>query len=364
MRATQRTIYRVPILLTLPVLLLAACGDHQTAESQVADTKIVASTASVERLEVASEIEIFGTVEAERTAAVSSRVMAMVTAVRVQTGDEVRRGQLLLEIDPQAAEGQLSQARGGLGQAQAALALAERNYERFKALAEVKAASELELDMARMQFEQAKGAVEQAEGAVSSASSVAGDSQVVAPFGGRVVQRLVEIGDLAAPGRPLMMLESTAGRRLALTVPETLMLESNLALGDEVRIRIDARADLGSLTGKITEMTPGADPASHSFRIKVALPAEGIPSGTAGRASIEGKKRELVAVPATAVLRQGGMSLVVIKTEDGRASSRVVTLGERRDGQVEILSGLSGGEVVLLGLTSVPPAGALVEVLP
>jgi RND family efflux transporter MFP subunit len=361
MRNTRRSIKRLPILLTLPVLLLAACGGHQTTETQVTDTKVVASTASVERLEVASEIEIFGTVEAERTAAISSRVMAMVTAVRVQTGDEVRRGQLLLEIDPQAAEGQLSQARGGLGQAKAALALAERNYGRFKALAEVNAASELELDMARMQYEQAQGAVEQAEGAVSAASSVAGDSQVVAPFGGRVVQRMVEIGDLAAPGRPLLMLESTAGRRLALTVPETLMLESNLALGDEVRTQIDARADLGALTSTIIEMTPGADPASHSFRIKVALPVEDIPSGTAGRAWIEGKTRALVAVPTTAVLRQGGMSLVVIKTDDGRASSRVVTLGERLDGQVEILSGLAGGEEVLLGLTSVPPAGALVE---
>ena len=361
MRSTRQTIYRVPMLLTLPILLLAACGGHQTSESHIADTKVVASTATAERLEVASEIEIFGTVEAERTAAISSRVMAMVTAVRVQTGDEVRRGQLLLEIDPQAADGQLSQARGGLGQAQAALALAERNYERFKALAEVNAASELELDMARMQYEQAKGAVEQAEGAVSSASSVAGDSQVVAPFGGRVVQRMVEIGDLAAPGRPLMMLESTAGRRLALTVPETLMLESNLALGNELRIRVDARADLGPLTGTTTEMTPGADPASHSFRIKVALPVEDIPSGAAGRAWIEGKKRALVAVPTAAVMRQGGMSLVVIKTDDGRASSRVVTLGERRDGQVEVLSGLSGGEVVLVGLPSVPPAGALVE---
>jgi RND family efflux transporter MFP subunit len=225
----------------------------------------------------------------------------------------------------------------------------------------VNAASELELDMARMQYEQAQGAVEQAEGAVSSAASVAGDSHVVAPFGGRVVQRLVEVGDLAAPGRPLLRLESTAGRRLALTVPETLMLESNLALGDEIRIRIDARADLKALTGTIVEMTPGADPASHSFRIKVALPVEDIPSGTAGRAWIEGKKRLLVAVPTAAVMRQGGMSLVVIKTDDGRASSRVVTRGERRDGQVEILSGLSGGEVVLLGLTSVPPAGALVE---
>ena len=95
MKHIRLSTYRLPILLTLAVLLLAACGGHQTSETHGTDTKIVVPTASVERLEVPSEIEIFGTVEAERTAAISSRVMAMVTAVRVQTGDEVRRGDLI-----------------------------------------------------------------------------------------------------------------------------------------------------------------------------------------------------------------------------------------------------------------------------
>ena len=83
----------------------------------------------------------------------------------VEAAEALPDGQLLLEIDPQAAKGQLAQAQGALSQARAALALAERNHERFKALAEVRAASELEVDMARMQYEQASGAVEQAQGA-------------------------------------------------------------------------------------------------------------------------------------------------------------------------------------------------------
>ena len=66
--------------------------------------------------------------------------------------------------------------------------------------------------MARMQYEQAKAAVEQAKGAVSSASSVAGDSRVVAPFSGRVGRKMVEVGDLAAPGRPLLVIERTGSR--------------------------------------------------------------------------------------------------------------------------------------------------------
>ena len=345
--------------------LLAACGGSSHPEATESHaTTVQARTIKAQVLEIPQEIEVHGTVEAKQTAAVSARVMAMVTAVPVAAGQQVEKGQVLVEIDPQASEGQVSQARGALSQAQAALALAERNYERFKALAEVKAASELEVDMAKMQYEQASGAVEQAEGAVKAASSVAGDARVVAPFNGRVAQKMVEVGDLAAPGRPLMMLESEVGRRLAVSVPESLMAASNLRPGDKLSVSIDSRPDLGTLEGTVVEMTPGADPASHSFQAKIDLTVPGLPSGAAGRALIPTKIRSAVTVPNEAILRHGGLDLVVIQTADGQAASRVVTIGRTLpDDQVEILSGLTGTETVLLGLTSTPPAGARVESL-
>ena len=140
-----------PIKSTLLVLLAAAatvvaCGDTHHQSTETVSTTVQARTARAQRLEMPMEIEVHGTVEATKNAAVSARVMAMVTAVPVAAGQQVKRGQVLVEIDPQASEGQVSQARGALSQAQAALALAERNYERFKALAEVEAASELEVD--------------------------------------------------------------------------------------------------------------------------------------------------------------------------------------------------------------------------
>jgi RND family efflux transporter MFP subunit len=288
--------------------------------------------------------------------------MAMVTSIPVRMGDQVRKGQLLLEIDPQVSQGQLSQARGALGQAQAALSLAQRNFERFQALAEQDAASELELDMARMQYEQTMGAVEQAEGAVAAASAVASDNRVVAPFEGRVVRRMVEVGDLAAPGRPLLMLESSGARRLATFVPESLAARAGLQVGTELQVAIDSRPDLGRLQAQVVEMTPGADPASHSYQVKLALPAEGLPTGAAGRAWVPTEPESVVSVPTDSILRQGGMTLVVLRTDEGEASPRIVTLGrDLGDGRIEVLSGLGGGESLLVGLEVAPPAGALVE---
>lgn len=362
----------------LPLGLFAACGGGGHPEagddaSPAADAPTLeARLVRAEEVEVPRTVDLYGTVEADSTAAVSSRVMAQVTAVRVAAGDAVERGQVLLEIDPQAARGQLSQARGALAQAEAALALSERNYERFRALADSGSASELELDRARMEYERSRGAVEQAEGAVSAAASVAADSRVTAPFAGRVVRRMVEVGDLAAPGRPLLMLETGSSRRAALSVPESAVAASGLEVGSPVTVTVDARPGLGEISGRVVEMSPGADPLSHAYRVKVALPEAApderpLATGSAVRASVPVGRRPAVVVPADALVSRGGLDLVILVDDEGRATSRAVTVGRtlagsRRAGaRVEILSGLKGGETVAVGLSQVPPAGTRVR---
>ena len=142
----------LPVLLAALALLqvtAAGCGGGRGTDAPPPPPTVRAELATAERVELPRRIEVVGTVEAERTAAVATRVTAMVTAVHAQAGDRVGRGELLVEIDPATTAGQLAQARGGLGQARAAYALAERNFERYRALAAIDAASELELDSAR-----------------------------------------------------------------------------------------------------------------------------------------------------------------------------------------------------------------------
>ena len=187
---------------------------------------------------------------------------------------------------------------------------------------------------------------------------------VVAPFDGRVYRRMVEVGDLAAPGRPLLMLESDGPRRLRLAVPESLVAESGLDEGDVVAVSVDSRADLGRMEANVVERSSGADPASHSFEFKLALPMDDLPTGAAGRAWVTSGSMARVVVPADALLRRGGLTLVAVRTDDGLAATRVVTVGATvADGRVEVLSGLAGGETLLAGLGAPPPAGARVEAL-
>ncbi|HEX4952159.1 MAG TPA: efflux RND transporter periplasmic adaptor subunit [Thermoanaerobaculia bacterium] len=347
------------------LFFVAACGRHEPQAPPPDAGRIAAPLATAERLALPQRTEVAGTVVAEKVTAVSSRVMAVVTAVPVELGETVAAGATLVVIDPTSAQGQLGSAQGALAQARAALSLAERNLQRFTALAQTQAASELELDLARTQYEQAQGAVAQAEGAVAAAASVARESRVVAPFAARVSARMVEVGDLATPGRPLLQLESLAGRRVQVSVPEGLVGASKLIVGSLVPVRLDAFPDRGELAGRVVETSPGPDPLTHSYTVKVAIEDAAVPSGAAARVVLATGERPTVVVPERSLIHHGGLTLVVVRDASGRAWSRVVTTGEKlAGGRVEVLSGLAGGETLLLDLAAAPPAGALVEEVP
>lgn len=354
---------RLPLTTWFLLVVLAGCGQAAKHQPSPALPPIAAALGSAVKIEAPERLELAGNVEAEQVAAVSSRLMAPVVAVHVERGQTVKKGQVLVSIDAAAAAGQVAQAQGAETQAQAALVMAERNLERFEALAAQNAAAAVELDAARMQHEQARGAVAQAQGAVAAASAVARDSTVLAPFAGRVAQRLVEVGDLAAPGRPLFLIESEAGRRVSLAVPESLA--TGLLLGTPLPLRLDARPELGEIPGRVIEISAGPDPKTHAYTVKVGLAGVEAPAGASARGILETRGRSQVRVPAGALIEQGGLDLVVVRDQAGLARSRVVRLGGRgTDGSVEVLSGLAGGEQVLLGLAVAPPDGSPVEATP
>ncbi len=349
------------LILTGLAVVAAGCGASHDERSEASPTPIKAHLEPVKLLQDGKPILVYGTVQPRRQSVVSSRATGPVMAVRVQAGDVVAKGQALLEIAPETADGQAAQAKGALSQAQAALALAEKNLRRYEALHEEKAASDLELDMARTQHEQAMGAVKQAEGAVQAASTIAAEAVVRAPFAARVVEKLVDVGDLAAPGRPLVRLESRSGRKIWLTVRETDI--RHVHQGQHLKVRMDARPDLGTLDGVVAEIMPAADAATHTFTVKVTLPDADISSGLAGRAEIPGASVDRLVIPSSAVHRRGGLELVVVRDADGTARTRAVTTGNPvGDDRVEVLSGLAEGDQVVVDAPGPVADGTPVEV--
>lgn len=349
------------VALIAAIFTITACGSHDAELAEANLAPVTAEITTVERTTDTQVIEVRGIVRPTRQASLSSRVMGPVTAVNVNAGDHVVAGQTLIEIQAKASDGQLGQATGALAQARAALALAERNYQRYKALHDESAASDLELDMARMQYQQAQGAVAQADGAVQAAESVASESLVKAPFAARVVATMVEAGDLAAPGRPLVQVESREGQQIWLAVREADI--DRLSVGDELPVSLDARPDLGTFSGTVRVIEPSADPATHTFTVKVDLGEVQVPSGMSGRAAIPGDTGDRLLVPASAIHERGGLELVVVRADDGTARTRAVTTGaELADGRVEILSGLDEGDRIAIDLAAPVADGTPLEV--
>jgi len=340
---------------------LAACAPDK---AEIAETDLSPLSVHIIQAEATTSsktIEVYGVVHPARQASISSRVMGPVVAVNTWAGATVSKGQSLIEIQPETSKGQVAQAEGALAQARAALALAEKNFHRFENLYADKAASEVELDMARMQRDQAKGAVDQASGAVHTAKTVAGEAAVTAPFAARVVERLVEVGDMAAPGRPLIRLESLEGRRLWLSVREADI--ARLEMNQKVPVTLDSRVDEGAIEGTVIEIVPSADPATHTFTVKVDLGSVDTPSGISGRAAIPGDVVDRIIIPATAVHSRGGLEMVVVRAKDDSARTRAVTTGlEMPDGQVEILSGIRAGDFVVIDAPGTVADGTPLEV--
>lgn len=283
-----------------------------------------------------------GTVGSRTEATVAAQTSGRVTSVLVDAGTTVQQGDLLATLDSQENEARVEQAASGLESARAELAEAEIHHGRIERLLPEHAATQAQMDAAEARLRQARAAVRVASKKLEEARIVLGYNRILAPMTGVVTRREVDPGDLAYPGRPLIVVHNPKGLRLEARVREGLV--SRVHEGQEVDVDLTT---LGRVVlGTVDEIAPSADPQSRSVLVKVALPAtEGLFPGMFGKLRLNLDDRETVLVPAAAVSKVGQLMTVRV-LQDGRWIRRYVTLGERVEDRVEILSGLDGGEAI------------------
>jgi RND family efflux transporter MFP subunit len=359
MKRRLKAMFRlIAVLVPLAFFLtLQGCGHADETEDHRTPVKV--RTATVAETETNDWVEAVGTVRSIKEAMIAGKVMGTVTEIRKSAGESVRKGEVLIVIDSRDVAGQISQAQGALAQAQAAVALAETNFHRFERLHTKGSASDLELDQARFQFETAKGAVEQAEGALKTARSYQSYAEIAAPFDGRVVDRHADVGDLAAPGHPLMTIEGEGRKRLMVSLDADRV--SVATVGKSVRVEIPSLGDR-TIEGTVAEIVPAADPATHSFLVKIDLQEDpALRAGLYGRAIFPGGERRALLVPRSAIHHRGGLTGVLV-VESDRVTFRLVTVKQEDSDPIEILSGLSPGESIIIAAPATLEIGSPVEV--
>jgi len=338
---------------------LSACNNEKQRATPTPEILYDVTLLTAQKTTTPDYSEATGTVRAVQSAQLSSQVMGTITRVNVREGDQVRRGEVLITIDAaqqlsayDSATAGLSASRQTIAAADADYALADATMKRYQVLYDKKSVSPQEYDEVKTRLAAAKARRDvaaagrvQAEAAVSGANTAVGFTRIRAPFDGLVIAKLADVGAMAAPGVPLLAIEDPTRFRLEATVDESQI--GAVSLGEIVPVVIDS---LGSrtITGRVAQIVPVADPASRTFIVKIDLPANPqIRSGLFGRARFARGERQAILIPQNALLHRGQLDGVYVVGIDNVASLRYVTLGKLSANQNEVLSGLENGERIV-----------------
>jgi RND family efflux transporter MFP subunit len=301
-------------------------------------------TAQVRVDEVPVLRKAVGTVGSRVAVAVASKVMANVLEVTVGVGATVHTGDVLIRLDGRDLAARLREAEAGVAAARAELGRAEADDKRFSDLIKRGSVTQKEYEDVRTRYALAQSQMQAAEQGVIQARVALGYANITAPIDAVVAEKLIDPGDLAVPGKPLLMLHDPQQLRIEAAVPEELA--PRLEIGAAVTVWVDALGK--TLQTRIDEIIPRADPLTRTIAVRAALPAgEGLQPGMFGRLAFPAGSVRILSIPRRAVRQIGQLESVDVVTPDGPRSRQVQT-GVVRDDRVEVLAGLDAGETVLL----------------
>ncbi len=322
--------------LALAVALTPAFVSAQPLATAIVDFRQVGLTYSAD-----------GVVEAIRTSTLAAQVPGRIVELRANAGDRVAKGQVLARIDPrEAAEGvAISQAQ--VARTQADLANAAANLERTRKLVAQNFISKAALDKAQADYDAARAQLSASRASTSQAITVQGHTLITAPFSGVVSERLVELGEMAQPGRPLLTLFDPKDLRAVAYVPQDRIS----AIRSDTRVTVEVLAPGQHLQAARVTVLPSADPRTHTTQVRVDLPdgLAGVFPGQFARVHFTiGSARKLM-IPAQAVVHRSEVTGAYVVAADGTINLRQLRLGEAAgDSGIEVLAGIRPGEKVAL----------------
>ncbi len=301
-------------------------------------------TAQAVMIDVPRVYHLDGVVEAVNASTVAAQTSGQVKEVLFDVDDLVGVGSVIVAIDDSRQQAVLAAARAGLKQAQVQLADAEKGYQRTLRVYRKKVVPKSTMDKVRAARDQAHAAVDAAHAAVHQAEQQLAYTRVKAPYTGIVTRRLIDVGEVAMPGKPLMSGISLENLRLIVDVPQSLI--------EAVRHERVGAMRIGDRWVEAEKVTifPMADPVTDTFRVRLQLPkgVQGVYPGMYLKAAVSVGQRSVLVVPPQAVVFRFEVVGVYVVDDKGRVSLRHVRVGKPLvDGRYVVLSGLSAGERVV-----------------
>ncbi len=395
----QKFRYAAPWVLAF---LALTCGKEPAAPPKAGEPKIVrdVTVGTVATGEVDERAEVMGTVKSRISTTLSSKIVGRILAMHAREGSEVETGQVLVELDDREIAAQVRRAEAGVREAESAIPeldraiaaanaaqvaaeaqrdLAASTLTRYQRLLERKSVAPQEYDqvvarhkaavadveraVAEGQALQAKrqqiqARIESARAELTIVQVMESYTKIAAPISGVVTVKHADVGSLAAPGTPLLTLEDSRRYWLELAVPDSQA--ARIRRGQSLAVQVEAAGI--STTATVSEVVPSADPTTRTTQVRLDLPASPhLRSGLFGRAWILIGRRQAIRVAREAILERGQLQGVYVVGQDNIARFRLVRTGPASHGAVEILSGLTGGELVVVAGTERVSDGARIE---
>ena len=331
--ARSRTILRICALAAAlgPAGLLSSCGGDAADSGEAAPATIVVMD-RVAPVEWRDSIEALGTARANESVTLTAKVSETVRKVAFDSGDIVRAGDVIVDLSSGA---QLA----GLEEARAAYQEAERQLARGQELAQTKIISESQLDTQRSTRDAAKARMDVVRAQLS-------DRVITAPFDGILGLRRVSPGSLVTPGTAIATLDDISVIKLDFTVPERYL--AVLEKGQDVAARSETYP-ARTFSGKVASVDSRVDPITRSVTVRAEIPnpERQLRPGMLLSVQLFQSPREAIVVPEIAVIQVGTDAFVYRVSQDRTAERARVTLGARRRGEVEVVSGLAAGDTIV-----------------
>ena len=313
------------LVAVLLISLGVGCRRDQAARSELAPVPVRLQTIEA-KPHVAAE-EVVGTVRPKLRSVIEAKISGRIEKMLVVPGQEVKAGELLVQLDAREAKARLDQAIAVRQQA-------ENDLKRYEVLRAKQVVTPADFDAVQSKAQIAVAAAAEAETNLAYAT-------ITAPFDGVITRKLADVGDLAVPGKALLEIEDPRVLQFEAAVPEAVI--DHVKLGARFSVHIVS----SEIEGTVSEISPSADVTSRTFLVKLDLPnATGLRTGQFGRVSIPVSETNVLRAPAAAVVQRGQMEFVFV-VADNRAQLRIVKTGRRFGNEVELLSGVSAGEQVV-----------------
>jgi RND family efflux transporter MFP subunit len=314
-----------PFVAVLLVSLSGGCRRGEPARSELAPVSVRLQTIEA-KPHIAAE-EVVGTIRPKLRSVIEAKISGRIEKMLVVPGQEVKAGELLVQLDAREAKARLDQAFAVRQQA-------ENDLKRYEVLRAKQVVTPADFEAAQSKAQIAVAAATEAETNLAYAT-------ITAPFDGVITRKLADVGDLAAPGKGLLEIEDPRVLQFEAAVPEAVI--------DHVRLgaRFPVHVVSNEFEAIVSEIGPSADIASRTFLVKLDLPnVTGLRAGQFGRVAIPVSETNVLRAPAAAVVQRGQMEFVFV-VADNHAQLRIVKTGRRFGNEVELLSGVSAGEQVV-----------------